>query len=111
MALQLPLGDDSGNSYPSAYRRVAFFVIDDAASVIVIQTADWKDAAAAARDNAARAPALKPFRTNPARHITLASTPSYADYVAADEANPAGTKATIYGFLKRLPENAGAIDV
>lgn len=36
---------------------------------------------------------------------------SYLDYTAADAANPSGTKATIYGFLKSLPENAGAKDV
>lgn len=110
MALELSLADDFGNAYPAAYRRVSYFMIDDESSAIVIQTVDYKDAAAAARDDRRRS-AQRPFRVNPPRIVTLDTSPGYVDYTIADAANPAGTKATIYDFLKTLPENAGAKDV
>jgi hypothetical protein len=110
MAIQLPMTDSFGNSYPTAYSKWAYFSIDISTKTIVAIFNNYKD-------EATRNDPTKTFfsqtrymvgstaieaKTDEQGNIISPAIPSFDEYTASDNANPQGIGAQVYGFAKSM---------
>jgi hypothetical protein len=103
MALQLMMTDPYGNSYPEGYRRFVFLAVEVTGKTIRAVFHNY-------RDKAARDAGLNPFGQTEYR-VDRRSSPSFDDFMNADNTNPSGIGALVYDFAKAQPDSAGAVDV
>lgn len=103
MALQLAMADEVGNSYPEGYRRFVFLAVDVPGKAIRAVFNNYKD-------RAARDSGRNPFGQTDYQ-VDERSTPSFDDFMNADNTNPAGIGALVYAFARARPDSAGAVDV
>jgi hypothetical protein len=119
MAFQLPLTDKFGNVYPQGYRKYSWFSIEPKKKRI---TAIFEDYPSKAFRDAhpddvlgtityTIGPQAVPARLDEVGNVIEPAIPAFDDYMNADNSNPTGYGAGIYGFALSRPENAGAISV